>query len=410
MATTVPFQVRALYPFATGEDLELEFSEDQIITITSQGEDGWYQGEYVTSTGETRRGLVPSNFVESYENADYGSNAPSSSANSTPDHNPFPTTHSTLETTRSLPDGSRIWPAELLTAIQNLKPLSTTLLPSSVGTETINNTQSTHGDRNQPLLFEDDESLKAWYRNLDLDSKATDGSENSEAMDGNVNATVQKVPQRDSGIGLQSVDVSARNEGALDTKTITEQTTSDSQLPLDSLHILSNLRTTLRIPRYTAVPPLDWELGFSTEIYDIESFIISNLESKASISPDIQSSLVGRLERVIISSRKSRGQEDSESLTQLDQKCTILANKLVLLLNAKKNCIVCGNERSVHIFGKKITDNCNHVTNTCRHCLERWISSQIIDKGWDKVQCSECPEMLQHEDIREHATPESFER
>lgn len=64
---SLPFRVKSIYDYASAHDDDLSFPTGQIITITDEEDDDWYYGEYTDSSGETKQGLFPKNFVERYE-------------------------------------------------------------------------------------------------------------------------------------------------------------------------------------------------------------------------------------------------------------------------------------------------------------------------------------------------------
>jgi hypothetical protein len=60
-----PFKVKALYDYASGHDDDLNFSADEVITVTAIEDADWYYGEYKDkATGEQKEGIFPMNFVE----------------------------------------------------------------------------------------------------------------------------------------------------------------------------------------------------------------------------------------------------------------------------------------------------------------------------------------------------------
>ncbi|KAI9817925.1 MAG: hypothetical protein M1832_004545 [Thelocarpon impressellum] len=62
-----PFKVKALFEYASPEDDDLNFPNGQIITVTEEEDDDWYNGEYVDEQGTKRQGIFPKNFVERFE-------------------------------------------------------------------------------------------------------------------------------------------------------------------------------------------------------------------------------------------------------------------------------------------------------------------------------------------------------
>ncbi|KAJ5559638.1 hypothetical protein N7513_002037 [Penicillium frequentans] len=62
-----PFTVRAVFEYASGHDDDLSFPIGQIVTVTSEEDAEWYNGEYTDSSGAKQEGIFPKNFVERYE-------------------------------------------------------------------------------------------------------------------------------------------------------------------------------------------------------------------------------------------------------------------------------------------------------------------------------------------------------
>ncbi|KAG9230772.1 SH3 domain-containing protein [Amylocarpus encephaloides] len=62
-----PFKVKAVYEYTSPHDDDLHFPLGQIITVTEEEDDEWYNGEYVDASGVKQEGIFPRNFVEKYE-------------------------------------------------------------------------------------------------------------------------------------------------------------------------------------------------------------------------------------------------------------------------------------------------------------------------------------------------------
>ena len=39
-----------------------------------------------------------------------------------------------------------------------------------------------------------------------------------------------------------------------------------------------------------------------------------------------------------------------------------------------------------------------------------WVASELRSKTWDRIKCPECTELLHNEDMKTHASAETFER
>jgi hypothetical protein len=86
-----------------------------------------------------------------------------------------------------------------------------------------------------------------------------------------------------------------------------------------------------------------------------------------------------------------------------------LIQDLESLIDPHRTCVVCECREKADTFPAKATSRCTHETNTCSTCLQKWIETQLTDKGL-KIKCIECPEQFQHSDIQNHAPKEMFER
>ncbi|KAL2355489.1 hypothetical protein BJ546DRAFT_690698 [Cryomyces antarcticus] len=76
-----------------------------------------------------------------------------------------------------------------------------------------------------------------------------------------------------------------------------------------------------------------------------------------------------------------------------------------------RDCVVCGDELPTLSFPVKgPTASCAHEVKTCQGCLEQWVASELSSKGWDRIRCPECPELLQHPDVHRAAAKDVFEK
>jgi len=78
----------------------------------------------------------------------------------------------------------------------------------------------------------------------------------------------------------------------------------------------------------------------------------------------------------------------------------------------KRECVVCSEESShQHPFPtQKIASTCAHKSMTCKSCLRAWILAQLDSSTWDHIACPECDELMQHGDVRLHASAADFRR
>jgi myosin tail region-interacting protein MTI1 len=55
-------EVKAKYDYNSGHEDDLSFNAGQIIQVTEEVDDEWYNGEF-NDRGQLRRGMFPRNFV-----------------------------------------------------------------------------------------------------------------------------------------------------------------------------------------------------------------------------------------------------------------------------------------------------------------------------------------------------------
>jgi len=77
----------------------------------------------------------------------------------------------------------------------------------------------------------------------------------------------------------------------------------------------------------------------------------------------------------------------------------------------KFDCSVCGRSLAASTFPKRLpTANCQHDNNTCKPCLKSWITAQLESTTYDKLSCPECPEIMQNDMVKVHATKQTYEK
>ncbi|GAB1744327.1 hypothetical protein NU219Hw_g1473t1 [Hortaea werneckii] len=74
-----------------------------------------------------------------------------------------------------------------------------------------------------------------------------------------------------------------------------------------------------------------------------------------------------------------------------------------------RDCVVCGDTKDPLDFPvKTATPGCRHPSRLCTQCLHSWIASELDSKGCEGIKCPECPQTLQHPDVRQAASQETF--
>ena len=57
------FEVKGKYDYRSGHEDDLSFNAGQVIVVTEEVDEEWYQGEYTDNDGRLRQGMFPRNFV-----------------------------------------------------------------------------------------------------------------------------------------------------------------------------------------------------------------------------------------------------------------------------------------------------------------------------------------------------------
>lgn len=74
-------------------------------------------------------------------------------------------------------------------------------------------------------------------------------------------------------------------------------------------------------------------------------------------------------------------------------------------------CNVCFENLETDQFpGRRLTSACDHAATVCRSCLATSISTQLSSKIWDQISCPDCGAVLEHQDIKDFADEETFQR
>lgn len=77
----------------------------------------------------------------------------------------------------------------------------------------------------------------------------------------------------------------------------------------------------------------------------------------------------------------------------------------------KRTCIVCSDDLYPLGFpAKPPSSECTHTVNTCTSCLEKCVAADLEGRGWQRISCPECRELLNHSDMQRAAAADVFER
>ena len=58
----------------------------------------------------------------------------------------------------------------------------------------------------------------------------------------------------------------------------------------------------------------------------------------------------------------------------------------------------------------RVTPECSHYYDVCKDCLQASIASQMDSNFIDQLKCPICPQKLNHETMKQHASKQVFER
>ena len=74
-------------------------------------------------------------------------------------------------------------------------------------------------------------------------------------------------------------------------------------------------------------------------------------------------------------------------------------------------CTVCLESLEANRFpGRRLTLACDHESTLCSSCLVTSISTQMSSKIWNQINCPECGAGFEHQDIKDFADDETFQR
>jgi hypothetical protein len=73
-------------------------------------------------------------------------------------------------------------------------------------------------------------------------------------------------------------------------------------------------------------------------------------------------------------------------------------------------CSICIDDKQRTEMPVQNTPRCTHRPTTCKDCLGEWLRSSIERGAWDRLQCPDCPEVLDWQDVKQHASEGTFSR
>ncbi|KAF2432089.1 hypothetical protein EJ08DRAFT_162597 [Tothia fuscella] len=258
------------------------------------------------------------------------------------------------------------------------------------------------------VLVVEDEEWKSWYGLL--------GNWDFETRSMKAPATV-RARRKDSVVGVEKA-ANAENCQSGDPEYPPKTNRFPAHASKTPLQILFQLRRDVGL----SLPSCKHTLPKSTnnarqpatlnaEVQALHDILSSSLRRKSKIPRALQSTLAARVELTLVVIGRRRYWDRSHFMLNLERQAGELVHLLVDLIDPLKSCIVCSSEGRSSSYKSMITTRCAHETNTCDHCLERWVAQQLSDKGLDKgIKCTECPEVLSYFDLQKCATAATFER
>lgn len=73
-------------------------------------------------------------------------------------------------------------------------------------------------------------------------------------------------------------------------------------------------------------------------------------------------------------------------------------------------CYCCGETKPSWQFPPSVTNRCEHAVMMCRTCLANWIESCLRSGGFEKINCAQCHNTLNAEEVERGATAEVYKR
>ena len=67
MSEAIPYLAKAIYPYSSPHDDDLDFTEGQLIQVVDVVDDDWLQGTYKDAQGSDHTGMFPKSFIEKHQ-------------------------------------------------------------------------------------------------------------------------------------------------------------------------------------------------------------------------------------------------------------------------------------------------------------------------------------------------------
>ncbi|KAK4035070.1 hypothetical protein C8A01DRAFT_18209 [Parachaetomium inaequale] len=76
----------------------------------------------------------------------------------------------------------------------------------------------------------------------------------------------------------------------------------------------------------------------------------------------------------------------------------------------RQQCSTCIEAKKPSEMPGQISPRCKHQPTVCKDCLKNWLQSSIEQGAWDRLKCPDCSEPLEWQDVKQHASDETFTR
>ena len=82
----------------------------------------------------------------------------------------------------------------------------------------------------------------------------------------------------------------------------------------------------------------------------------------------------------------------------------------LVVIERERDCTVCGEKKRSVRFPEFISRRCSHSVRVCKTCIRNWTAAQLDSVGWNRIRCPECPEIIEKDELKEHASRDTYER
>lgn len=80
------------------------------------------------------------------------------------------------------------------------------------------------------------------------------------------------------------------------------------------------------------------------------------------------------------------------------------------LTTVTEQCSTCIEDKKPGEMATRITSSCRHKPSVCKDCLQSWLETSVESGKWEKPKCPDCSEVLEWQDVKRHASKETFAR